>query len=301
MNQVRLGDARWAVRVPASSANLGPGFDVLGMALDLFATLGVGGAPHGAQSIDQHHPAAIAYRNAGGEPIEDGQADRLWVHSPIPAARGLGFSGAMRVGGAALAVVERHGFDALADPAHREEILGVAVALEGHADNAAASLYGGVIAASGEDVVPVSVGAALDVVAWVPDSVTSSTDGSRAALPDTVSRADAVFNIGRVALLVAALAAGDVDVLRVATQDRLHQPDRLLRLPSSAEALAAGVEAGAVAAWLSGSGPTVAMLCQPSTVDAVVAALPTSGHVKHLHIDSVGACVLRDGELPLTF
>ncbi|MEY4173415.1 MAG: homoserine kinase, partial [Actinomycetota bacterium] len=92
------------VRVPASSANLGPGFDTLGMALSLHAEVGLGEAPEGARSVDEHHPAMVAFRRNGGE-------GALWVRSPIPVGRGMGFSGAVRVGGAVAAHAQRHGAD----------------------------------------------------------------------------------------------------------------------------------------------------------------------------------------------
>ncbi|MDP9463705.1 MAG: homoserine kinase, partial [Actinomycetota bacterium] len=94
------------VRVPASSANLGPGFDTLGMALSLHAEAGVidGAPPAGALQIDQFHPAGVAFRRAGGE-------GELWVCSPIPVGRGLGFSGAVRVAGIVAAHAQRHGSD----------------------------------------------------------------------------------------------------------------------------------------------------------------------------------------------
>lgn len=274
----------WAVRVPASSANLGAGFDVLGMALTLHADVGVGVPPAGAQAADEHHPATIAFRRLGG----DGP---LWVRSPIPAGRGLGFSGAVRVGGAAAALVQRDGEAALDDAAARAEVLAVTADLERHADNVAASLYGGVVIAVGTHVSRVPLAFDPAVVVWVPDATTTSTDQSRSRLSDTVSRADAVFNIGRAAAFVAACATGDHAALRYATEDRLHQQHRLAGVPGSAAALDAALGAGAWAAWLSGSGPTIAALCDIGSADALAAALPPGGHTKVLRIDHVGATV----------
>lgn len=274
----------WAIRVPASSANLGAGFDVLGMALTLHAVVGVGAPPSGARTADPHHPASVAFVRAGGE-------GSLWVRSPIPMGRGLGYSGAVRVGGAAAAVVQRHGRDALDDGEHADEVLAVAGELEGHLDNAAASLVGGVVVAAGDRVVPVPLAFDPSVVVWVPNADATSTDQSRAALPSTVSRADAVFNLGRVAAFIAACARGDSEVLRLATDDRLHQPHRLALVPESNDALCAALDAGAWASWLSGSGPTIAALCESSRADEIAAALPATGHTKILHIDHEGAIV----------
>ena len=274
----------WAVRVPASSANLGAGFDVFGMALTLHAEVGVGPAPDGALLAEPRHPASIAFRQAGG-------TGDLWVRSPIPMSRGLGFSGAVRVGAAAAAHVQRLGAESLRDEATRASVLRVAAELEGHADNAAASLYGGIVVTAGHTVARVPLAVDPAVVVWVPEATTTSTDRSRTALPDTVSRADAVFNLGRVALFVAACATGDIESLRTATEDRLHQPQRLAAVPESAAALEAALTAGVWAAWLSGSGPTIAMLCESARADEVAAALPASGHTKSLRIDHEGATV----------
>lgn len=283
-----MNDHGWAVQVPASSANLGAGFDVLGMALTLHAEVGAGPPPERARAAEPRHPATVAFAQAGG-------SGDLWVRSPIPMGRGLGFSGAARVGGAAAAHVQQHGPDALHDDAVRAAVLEVAVDLEGHADNAAASLYGGIVIAAGDTVTRVPLAVDPAVVVWVPDATTTSTDRSRTTLGDSVSRADAVFNLGRVAMFVAACATGDVARLRAATEDRLHQSQRLGAVPDSAAALDAALDAGVWAAWLSGSGPTVAMLCESARVDEVAAALPPTGHTKSLRIDHEGATVTATG------
>ena len=275
----------WVVRTPASSANLGAGFDVLGMALGLHAETGIGDPPGGATTVDPNHPADVAFRRAGG-------TGSLWMRSPIPIGRGLGFSGAARVGGAAAAAVQRSGPSVLDDPATRAEILALTSELERHADNAAASIYGGVVVAADHNVVQVSLAFNPMVVVWVPNSATTSTEHSRGRLPDTVSRADAVFNVGRAAMFVAACANGDVAALRAATEDRLHQQVRLELVPESAAALDAALAAGAWAAWLSGSGPTIAAMCDPGRAEEIAAALPASGHVKQLRIDHEGVIAL---------
>jgi homoserine kinase len=272
------------VRVPASTANLGPGFDALGMALSITADLGVvdDATPVDdlASTVDEHHPASVAFAAAGG-------SGQLWVRSPIPMGRGMGYSGAMRVAGAALAVASRSDDASAAVTAEHQRILAVAANLEEHADNAAASLYGGVIATDGDRVVRVSTPLEPDVVLWIPAS-TTLTAASRTSLPDTVAFSDAAFNVGRTALLVAALAAGDVSSLRAATKDRLHQEVRLAASPLSDAALAAGLAAGAWCGWLSGSGPTVAFLAEPGSGEALAARLPDDGHVKVVAIDRLG-------------
>lgn len=282
------------LRVPATSANLGSGFDVLGMALTLEARLGMGEVPargDGAggdsgpppRPVDEHHPAAIAFRRGGGH-------GPLWVSSPIPMGRGLGFSAAMRVGGLGLAALQRHGHEVdLTDPALG--ILARATELEGHGDNAAPALYGGVVVVV--DGIVQNVPLALDpaVVVWVPET-TTSTANSRTRLGDTVSREDAVFNLGRVALLVAALAAGAPDRLDLATRDRLHQDRRLAEVPDSAAAIDAARAAGAWGAWLSGSGPTVACWCPADRAEAIASMLPSTGRTRVVRIAHEG-CVIE--------
>ena len=261
------------VTVPASTANLGPGFDAVALALDLPFVLSTAHEDE-LRVVESTHPAMVAFVTAGG-------SGDLWWRSPIPPGRGLGFSGAARVAGALLGT-------AMGGSADRSAALDVAVELEGHPENAAASMLGGAVAASGGVAVRVPLGLEARVVTWSPMTETS-TDRSRGRLPAQVPFADAVFNVGRASLLVAALAAGDRSALRAATQDRLHQDARLDRSPPSRAALDALRAAGPLAAWLSGSGPTVAALVEPGDAVRIAAALPGDGQVRILDIDLAGA------------
>jgi homoserine kinase len=276
------------VRVPASSANLGPGFDALGMALSLYVDAGVidGEPPAGAQQVDRFHPAGVAFRRAGGE-------GELWVCSPIPVGRGLGFSGAVRIAGIVAAHAQRFGGDPDHMASQTPAMLALASELEGHADNVAASLFGGIVATADGRAVQIPLAFDPAVVVWIPSS-TTSTDESRSKLGREVLLSDAVFNIGRTALLVAALAAGDVDALRSATQDRLHQDHRLAAAEPSKEALQVALDAGAWCSWLSGSGPTVAAMCPLDEADHLAAQMPAGGHTKVLRIDHGGAVIEAD-------
>ncbi|MEP7045772.1 MAG: homoserine kinase [Ilumatobacteraceae bacterium] len=276
------------VRVPASSANLGPGFDTLGMALSLYAEAGVieGEVRPGAQQIDQYHPATVAFRRAGGE-------GDLWMCSPIPVGRGLGFSGAVRVAGIVAAHAQQHGADPDEMAARSPEMLALASQLEGHADNVAASLFGGIVATADGRAVRIPMAFDPAIVVWIP-SYSTSTDESRTKLGSEVPLETAVFNIGRVALLVAALAAGDTEALRSATQDRLHQDRRLAAVEPSKVALDTALEAGAWCSWLSGSGPTVAAMCPFDDADELAANMPDDGHTKVLRIDHGGAVIEPD-------
>lgn len=236
------------VSVPASTANLGAGFDTLAMALGLRVEAGGGPPPQGARSVGPTHPLAVAHRAAGGD-------GTVWLRSSIPEGRGLGFSGAVRVAGAAhAAAVAGVSAERIAGTAFE-----VAAALEQHPDNAAASAFGGLVVTGAGHVIPVPVAIRADVVVWIP-SVTTSTDRSRAQLPDVVPFVDAVHNLGRAALFVAAMVTGDTAALRDASADRLHQDQRLRQVPGGAEVLGAATRAGALCAWLSGSGPTIACL-----------------------------------------
>lgn len=275
-----MTDAGLGVRTPASSANLGAGFDVFGMAVDLYADVGLGEAPADAQQVDEHHPARTAFDRLGG-------TGPVWLRTNIPMARGLGFSGAVRVGAASLAVAQSG--SSIADGAG--EILSLTTELEGHGDNVSASLHGGVVAYVEGRAVPFVVGPLLGgaaFVAWVPD-VTTSTDKSRQALGDAVDRPAAVHNIGRAVQFALAFAHDDPAMLAGATADRMHQASRLPSVPGAIDAMEAAMAAGAWCAWLSGSGPTVGMLVPADLGEQVASALPDGGHAKVLAIDPLGA------------
>ncbi len=272
------------VIVPATSANMGPGFDTMGMALSLHAEVGVVGVdplPEGARAVEDTHPAQVAFRRAGGE-------GSTWVRCSIPMGRGLGFSGAVRVGGIVAAESQRLG---AAWERRTSRAVEIGAELEGHADNVAPSLWGGVVVVCDGEVAPVPVNLRASYVAWIPDH-TTSTNESRGRIPATVPLVDAVHNIGRAAMLATAFVTGDAELLGRAVQDRLHQDARLDASPRSRAALRAGRDAGAWAGWLSGSGPTVLLVCDPPVVDTVVAALPGGGTARVLSMDESGARIV---------
>jgi homoserine kinase len=282
-----MSQSSFFVRVPASSANLGPGFDVLGMALSVHLEMGPvvdGQVPLGAKMIDEYHPGNIAFRSYGG--VGD-----VWVRSKIPMGRGLGFSGAARVAGVVAAHAQLHGLSMDALVAARKDLLHVSTQLEGHPDNVAASLVGGVTASASGEVVRLPLALDPTILAWVPDTQTS-TEKSRTAIATTLLLSDAVVNIGHTALLLGALATGDVALLRIATQDRIHQDIRLANAPGSKAALDAALSTSAWCAWLSGSGPTVAVMCAKSDAKNIASQLPQSGQVLELAIDQDGAVII---------
>lgn len=261
-------------RAPASSANLGPGFDVLGLALDCHVEVTVEPAPMLSVTADgegSHLPrdaGHLAARVAAAVAGSDRLAIR--VRSDIPVSRGLGSSAALALAAAAAAGAP--------DP------LAVAAAVDGHPENAAASYAGGLVAAvpvDGEIVtVPLGVDPRLAVVAVVPD-VGLATTAARAVLPPVVDRRAATANLGRMAMLLAGLA--DLDRMRPeATEDHLHQDARTVLFPKAPAILDALVAAGALAACWSGAGPT--MIGFSTRADVAEVRRRTMGAVERLDL-----------------
>lgn len=273
-----------AVRVPATSANLGPGFDALGMAFSLYCDVGLLGVdemPERGAEAESGHPAQVAFERAGG-------TGKVWVRNEIPMGRGLGFSGAARIGGIVAAEMQERG---PSWSVTESDALRIGTELEGHADNVAASLYGGVVATAADRAVRVPVNLDVDYVVWSPH-FTTSTNESRGRIGTSISLSDAVFNIGHTALLVAAFASGDVSVLAEAVKDRIHQDIRFGLAPACRDAFDAGMAAGAVCGWLSGSGPTVAFICSRGDGARVAGCLPGDATAKVVDLDLQGARTL---------
>lgn len=287
----------WA-EVPATCANLGPGFDCLALALagpGLRLRLEAEPADPAAWRCGPGEARWELEGEAAGEPLPP-PADngvvraveaacaaagcpqpRRWrarIRSTIPPQRGLGSSAAATVAGllAAAAWLRLRGV-----VLSREHLLALAARLEGHADNAAAALCGGVAVcwpdpAGGWRATSFRPRGALRAVVAVP-AQRGATPEARALLPGSVPRQDAVFNHARTALLALALARGVPELLRDAMDDRLHQPYRLALYPWAARVMAAAVAAGARGACLSGAGPSVLALAEPGPAPAVAAAM----------------------------
>jgi homoserine kinase len=277
-----------AVRVPATSANLGPGFDCLGLALDIWATITVALESPSANSDDPMAAMALTaarrvFDNAGSEPPHSLSAH---YEGDIPIARGLGASAVARAGGV-LAANTLTG-----EPFDREALLALATDLEGHADNVAPALFGGLQVsvieppssahgrgAGGEGFAhvlhaSVELPDGLSAVLFVPE-LRMPTRESRKLLPSQLSREDAVYNTSRAALLVAALANGRFDLLDAATQDRLHQKPRSKLFPAMFAIFDGAKAAGAHCAYLSGGGSTICALAtsnQQGIADAMAEA-----------------------------
>ena len=266
------------VRVPATSANLGPGFDAIGMALDMWSEYTVersdkfeiiceGEGAHD-MPLDETNLVCAAVATAfekAGKPVP---TLKYHLINRIPYARGLGSSSAAIVGGlVAGLVLSGHRVKAWGG----EDLLNMAADIEGHPDNVAPAVYGGIQLGihTGDRWMTerVNLPPGLQCVAFIPDKI-GKTSTARGVLGDTISRKDAVFNITRVAWLINALASNNIDQLKYGVEDAIHQPQRAAAVyPHLMPIIDAAVAAGASAAYLSGAGPTVMAITSGASGD----------------------------------
>jgi homoserine kinase len=290
------------VRIPATSANLGPGFDALGLALALYNEVvaeerqgvsvkiegeGADRLPRDASNVVARG-VELAYEAAG----RAFRGCALECVNRIPAARGLGSSAAAWVGGLVA------GNALLGSPLSRDTLLVLAARAEGHPDNVAAAIFGGLTVSCGTPdgvtAVTLPVPANLAWVVLVPE-VTSATAEARALLPRSVPREDAVFNVQRVALLLAGLQAALPAALSVALEDRLHQPYRLKLFPWMPEVVTAARAAGALGCVLSGAGPSLLAVVAGDggavgrAMEQALGRAGVRGQALILDVDSAGA------------
>ena len=297
-------------RIPASTTNLGPGFDVLGLALQLYSTVTLECSETNTEvvvsGVDADKipstPEHIAFQavelvfNRSG--TERPKGFKLQIENGIPAIRGLGGSGTAILGGLLTA-------NALCDtPFSDTELLNFATELEGHPDNVAASLYGGLVVSAQENAqvhtVRLECPPILSIVLAIPD-FPLSTEQARGVLPTSVGFADAIYNTSRSTLLIASIATNQFEMLRVAMKDRLHQPYRTSLIPGFDDVAEAATAAGALSVALSGAGPTVAAYCLEHT--GLVAEKMKTAFKKHeiasdikiLKPDACGASVHVEG------
>ena len=299
------------VRVPATTANLGPGFDALGLALDVWnetiwtptgdgeIRVTISGEGEDILPTDATNPvvsAALSLYDRVGVTCEG-----LRVHciNRIPLGSGLGSSSAALVSGLL-------GANALlGEPLSREDILRLAIEAEGHPDNVAPALLGGLVVSILHDGQVVSIKlpararrAPLRATVVLP-KFEFPTGYARSILPRTVDRQDAIYNISRSVLVVEALRTGDLDLLGKAMDDRLHQPHRLPLIPGALSALEAARRAGAAAVALSGAGPSLIAFSSdgnPEIGEAMRREFARAGleaRVFHLRISERGARVYR--------
>jgi homoserine kinase len=255
---------RRVVRVPASSANLGPGFDVMAAAVGLWLQVEV--VETGSFEVVTDLAVPVDRSNLlvrAFERLAPADGFRFIVHSEIPLSGGLGSSAAAIVAGLAAA---DHLFELDAD------LLALACELEGHPDNVGAALRGGFVICDGPDVRRVPAPDELEAVLVVPfQAVTTSQ--ARAALPSAVPLADAVANVASAATLTLGLATADWDLIAAGLRDRLHQPWRASLYPRSAALLDRARSLGALGATISGAGPTVLVWCRADQTGPVMHAL----------------------------
>ena len=252
------------VEVPATSANLGPGFDALGMAVEMVNRVYVEPAERWEMTVTGEGAERLPSgdRNLMVRTIQTAArrwgttlpTSRLRCVNVIPLSRGLGSSSAAIVAGVLIA-------DRLAGGGHTtDELLQLASEIEGHPDNVTPALLGGVQACALSDgqVIHVSVPLArpLGLAVFVPDAPMPTRE-ARKVIPKRVDLYDAVYNISRACVLVAALASGELGALRVGTQDMLHQPPRMRLFPAMPVLFHAALEAGALGVFLSGAGSSI--------------------------------------------
>lgn len=253
------------VRVPASTANLGPGYDVLAAALSIHLELEV--EETGEFSVESNLPGIPLDRSnlcvRAFEALHPADGISFRIRSDIPPGAGLGSSAAATVAGLA-AADHLYELDA--------PLLRHAAALEGHPDNAAAAIHGGFVLCAGERADRLEPPAGLEgVLAIPPDPV--STGAARAALPGQVPMKDAVHNIAHASLLVLGLERGDLSLVERGLADRIHQPRRAHLYPRSMELLERARELGALGATISGAGPSVLFWSHFDATGALVARL----------------------------
>ncbi len=301
---------RFTVRTPASSANLGPGFDALGLALGLWNNVVVDtdGEPghvgvEGAESAlleGRENLALTAMKRLAdtvGRPLPNFS---LIVRTDVPVARGLGSSAAALVAG--LVAANR----LLDDPLTTSELFTIAWQMEGHGDNVGAALYGGAVLAVPEltDPIQLLTHGQLDLcaVVFIPEE-TGLTRAARAALPPTVPHADAAFNIAAASGLILGLHTGNARLIAAGMHDRLHEPYRARLFPHLEAMTGAARAAGALGACLSGAGPSILALSTPENAEAVAHAywriarsMGIGGNVQELAVAPAGASIAEDGD-----
>lgn len=291
------------IKVPASTANLGPGFDTLGLAFNLYHEISIKKNPCVVSEVlwqdsdfqidDEHNyvlhgiQAAFSYHQA--EPLG---FTLVMEHCKIPASRGLGSSAAAFVSGVVA------GLYLLDLPLDKECIIKIASDLEGHPDNVAPSVLGGMTAACMvDDLVihqPIKLNRAIQFIALVPD-FQMSTAKARAAMPNQYSKEEAVFNLSRLSILLTAFQNGNYELLKYGTQDVLHQPYRLPLMPNSNLLSSLSSHELAFGGFVSGAGSTYMLICDPKNGAAlaehakrVLSVSPIKWRVMPLEVDSQG-------------
>lgn len=294
------------IKVPATSANLGSGFDALGIALSMYNIVYMEESDHiDIKSLDSvdvpNDENNLIYSTAKriyeicGKPFKGLKIRQL---NNIPIARGLGSSSACLVAGLIGANT------LLGNPLTREDIINLAAALEGHPDNTTPAILGGLVTSAMDEGKVYSVSVPVDshvrFVAMVPKD-TLPTSHARSILPASVSRADAVYNLSRAALMTSSLFSGRLENLKIATQDRLHQPYRMGLIKGSDAAFRIARELGAYGVYISGAGSTIMAIIDNNNIhflDRAALQLKKNGifdwSLIQLEVDLEGAVVTNN-------
>jgi homoserine kinase len=279
-------ERRRVVRAPASSANLGPGFDALAAALALHLEIEVRetGTFEVVTELDVPRDRSNLVVRAF-ERLHPADGLRFSIRSDIPLVGGLGSSAAAIVAGL-LAADHLYELDA--------DVLGAAIELEGHPDNVAAALRGGFVICADGHLARLDAPVGLEAILVIPDTPVRTAE-ARAALPPEVPMADAVYNVGRTALLTLGLARGEWDLVAAGLHDRLHQPRRAHLYPRSLELAQRARELGALGATISGAGPTVLVWTHYELTGGVLEGLRRAAgddvQVRRVPFESQGADV----------
>ena len=296
---------RVTIRVPATTANLGPGFDAFGCALNLYTDVTFEETDCGLEITGCYEaftgPDNMAYTSycaVLASLSEEVRGVKIHIESQIPICRGLGSSAALLVAGAMGANVLR------GNKLSTQGLLNITNAMEGHPDNLAPAFFGGLTASMVDNGLPVTVSFPLhpdwEFIALIPD-FNLPTTLARSVLPKDVSRADAIYNISHGAMVLKALELGDEKLLRNAMQDKLHQNYRR-SLIQDYDAIEALVRTTGAAFCLSGAGPTLLCITLDEKLeDKLAAKLPTiakaNWQILPLHIEFQGAHILKEEEI----
>jgi len=294
--------SNFEVKVPATIANLGPGFDCLGMAVDIWNSV-----------ILKIGQKGIVIDGFGANSLPENQSNLIYVsiskvfeklqypmpefsiesHNTIPIQKGLGSSAASIIAGLLLG-------NALCDNQLIEnEILQLATEIEGHSDNVAACLFGGcqIVVKNKEGIISnsqITLSGSLELIIFVPDK-TTSTDQARTIIPDNIKLQDAVFNISRTALLVNSLNSNLTEYLKLATEDQIHQPYRLKLIPGLDNIIETSINSGALGSFLCGSGPAIIAIAKSNVAKISENILQTAsqfnikGQIIHSKPTNLGA------------
>ena len=289
------------VRVPATTANLGPGFDAFGCALSLYtdvtfeeteAGLEITGCDEAFTGPD--NLAYTAYCAVLGSLSEEVKGVKIHIDAQIPIGRGLGSSAALLVAGAMAANVLR------GNRLSTQGLMNITNAMEGHPDNLAPAFFGGLTASMVDNGLPITVSFPLhpdwEILALIPD-FELHTHFARSVLPTQIPRADAVYNLSHGAMVLKALELGDEKLLRNAMQDALHQPYRKKLIPDY-EAIEGLVRTSGAAFCLSGAGPTLLCITRNKNLREILAKrlagiTSTNWEIRPLHVEFRGAHIVE--------